>query len=309
MAEKNLLIGNIPLPSRQKRPTSYRRQWKKVLVALGVSVVGLYFLLLIMVFIYQDQLIFAAPRTIPDTTPASANIPFEDLHIPVEASIQVHAWWIPAQQPSTKVILYFHGNGYALESEATEEAPLFHQTGANLLLVDYRGYGTSSRAQANGPRSEADAHAAMRYLIEQRHVNPSHVWIAGWSIGSAVAAQLATQSPAAAGLILFSPITSVNDVAHEEYGPYLLRPLEWLGHENDFDTKVRISSVRIPVLIMSGTLDELAPPWMAKVLYEHANAPKTIRLIEGAHHNDFLDVGDGNLVRGMQSFIGTTPAP
>jgi hypothetical protein len=127
MAEKHFLIGNTPLPWRQKRPTSYRRRWKKVLVAVGVSVVGLYFLLLTMVFIYQDQLIFAAPRTIPDTTPASANIPFEDLHIPVEASIQVHAWWIPAQQPSTKVILYFHGNGYALESEATEEAPLFHQ--------------------------------------------------------------------------------------------------------------------------------------------------------------------------------------
>jgi uncharacterized protein len=286
-----------------------RKRWKKILLILGLTVIGLYLLLLIVVFVAQDKLIFPAPQSFPATTPASANIPFEDLHIPVDASTQIHAWWIPAQPPTKNVILYFHGNGYSLESEATREAEIFHQIGANLLLVDYRGYGTSSHVQASGPRSEADASAAMRYLLEQRHVSPSDVWIAGWSIGSAVATQLATVSPHAAGLILFSPITSVNDVAHEEYGPYLFRPLEWLGHQNDFASKVRISSVYTPVLIMSGTLDQLAPPWVAKMLYERANEPKTIHMIEGAHHDDFMDVGDGNVVRDIQSFIASGPKP
>jgi uncharacterized protein len=298
------------LSSSPAIPKPRRKRWKKILLILGVTVIVLYVLLLIVVFVCQDKLIFPAPQSFPDTTPAAANIPFEDLHIPVDASTQIHAWWIPAQQPATNVILYFHGNGYSLESEARREASIFHQIGTNLLLADYRGYGTSSHVRANGPRSEADASAAMRYLIEQRHVNPSDVWIAGWSIGSAVATQLATVSPHAAGLILFSPITSVNDVAHEEYGPYLLRPLEWLGqHQNDFNSKVRISSVHVPVLIMSGTLDELAPPWMAKMLYDRANAPKTIHMIEGAHHDDFMDVGDGNVVLEIQSFISGAPKP
>ena len=286
-----------------------RKRWKKILLILGVTLIGLYLLLLLVVFVSQDKLIFPAPQFFPATTPAAANISFEDLHIPVDASTQIHAWWIPARPPTTNVILYFHGNGYSLEREATREAELFHQIGANLLLVDYRGYGTSSHVQANGPRSEADANAAMRYLLEQRHVSPSDVWIAGWSIGSAVATQLATVSPHAAGLILFSPITSVNDVAHEEYGPYLFRPLEWLGHQNDLASKARISSVHIPVLIMSGTLDELAPPWMAKMLYERANPPKTIQMVEGAHHDDFMDVGDGNVVQEIQSFIASAPKP
>lgn len=56
------------------------------------------------------------------------------------------------------MILYFHGNGEVLESEmmkTTREAPLLHQTGANLLLAEYRGYGSSSLFQSLFLGSEA----------------------------------------------------------------------------------------------------------------------------------------------------------
>ena len=75
----------------------------------------------------------------------------------------------------------------------------------------------SSKLQTNGPSTEDDARAAMRYLIEVRHIAPSDVVIAGWSIGSAVAAKLAVDSPKAAALILFSPISSVDDVANQDW--------------------------------------------------------------------------------------------
>ena len=48
---------------------------------------------------------------------------------------------------------------------------------------------------------------------------------------------------------------------------------------------------------------------MAKMLYDRANAPKTIHMIEGAHHDDFMDVGDGNVVLEIQSFISGAPKP
>ena len=38
-------------------------------------------------------------------------------------------------------------------------------------------------------------------------------------------------------------------------------------------TKEKMSSIHMPVLIMSGTDDTLAPPWMAKELYDRANQP------------------------------------
>jgi uncharacterized protein len=129
--------------------------------------------------LFEARLIFLPPEFVNSTPPAAADLPFEDLHIPVDAATQIHAWWIPAGQPSPAVILFFHGNGYALESEADLEAPMLHQTGANLLAVDYRGYGSSSSLHPDGPSTEADAQAALRYLIEQRQVKPSDIWIAG----------------------------------------------------------------------------------------------------------------------------------
>jgi len=282
---------------------------KTAILSLACFIVGLYFAALLALCLWQDRLIFPAPATFPAATPAAAGLPFEDLHIPVDNATQLHAWWIPAETPSSKVILYFHGNGYSLESEATAEAPLFHQAGADLLLADYRGYGTSSPAHTNGPSTEADARAAMRYLIQHRRIPASSVVIAGWSIGSAVAAELAVESPHAAGLVLLSPIASTAEVANQNWVfRYLFRPVEWFGHRNDFDTKARISTVHIPVLIVSGTQDELAPPWMAESIYGRANEPKLIRLIDGAHHNDLLEPRDGSLLRVLRTFL-EHPAP
>ena len=123
-------------------------------------------------FYLEPRLIFVPPTNYARTTPADLILPFEDLHIAVDGSTQIHAWWIAAEKPSARAILYFHGNGEVLESEvmkATREAPLLHQTGANLLLADYRGYGSSSPVQATGPRTEEDARAAMRYLVGKRN--------------------------------------------------------------------------------------------------------------------------------------------
>jgi uncharacterized protein len=283
---------------------------KTVLIRFGCVVVGLYLVATALLFVFEAKLIFLPPDFPPATTPAVANPPFEDLHIPVDATTQLHAWWIPAAAPTPKTILFFHGNGYALESEAELEAPMWHETGANVLAVDYRGYGSSSKMQTDGPSTEEDAGAALRYLLEQRHVARADIWIAGRSIGTGVATQLASETPRGGGLILISPISSVPDVANQSWVYRILfRPEQWLGHKNDFNSAAKMSAVQMPVLIIGGAADQLAPPSMAQKLYDRANSPKTIHFIAGAGHNDILEVGDGTLVREIQSFIGTAVSP
>src|SRR5271170_691809 len=155
-----------------------RKRWQRVSVWTACIVAVLYLAVIVACHYYlEPKLIFPAPTNYTRTTPASLNLPFEDLHIPVDSSTQIHAWWIPAEKQSAKVILYFHGNGYVLESEVlrtpVHEAFPLHQAGANLLLADYRGYGGSSAVQTNGPHTAEDARAAMRYLVEHRHIVPS----------------------------------------------------------------------------------------------------------------------------------------
>ncbi len=289
---------------------------RKLLIGAGVAL-GLYVLACVLVFVFEARLIFQPPKVPPVTTPADAGLAFEDLHIPVAAGGQIHAWWVPAAEPTPAVILFFHGNGYALESEAAHEVPMLHQTGANLLLADYRGYGASSKLHPDGPSTAEDARAALRYLREQRHVPLTDIYIAGRSIGTGVATQLATQlatemateTPGAGGLILISPFTSVIDVGDESWVyRYLFRPVRWLGHANDFDNRAKIGTVRMPVLIMTGAQDELATPTMAKTLYDTAKKPKAMQLIDGADHNTIGIVGAVPVAQAIQTFIAYTTA-
>jgi uncharacterized protein len=277
-----------------------RPKLKNVLFGLAVA----YLVIVGTVVVFEGKLVFPAPAYFAATTPADAGMAFEDVHIPVDGKTAVHAWWIPSKNPNAKVILYFHGNAEVIQQELDDEAKVFRDTGSSVLLVEYRGFGDGGQFQTSGKSTAVDARLAMKYLETERHIPASKIVICGWSVGSGVAAQLALETPDAGGLILLSGITSADDVANQDaMFRYVLRPVEWLRHDNDFDTKEKVGSIHIPVLLISGADDTLAPPWMAKELYERANQPKTLRMIEGAGHTDLMEPRDGTLLRELQAFV------
>jgi uncharacterized protein len=253
-------------------------------------------------YFQQDQMTFPAPSHYANASPADLGIAFQDLHIPVNGSEQVHAWWIPASRPSDKVLLMFHGNGYVLEQAVPEgEVKSLHNLGPNLLLVDYRGYGSSSPGTPNETRVYEDARAALAYLITQRQVRVNHVIFMGRSIGTGPATQLAVEHPDAGGLILESPFTSVPEAAKAIW--YLRAfPLSLFVH-NRFDNFSKIGSVHIPVFITVGTQDALTPAEMSKALFQHANQPKELYLVPGADHNGIVAAGGPALESQIGAFI------
>ncbi|MBR7831913.1 alpha/beta hydrolase [Actinospica durhamensis] len=160
-------------------------------------------------------------------------------------------------------------------------------TGANLLLMDYRGYGTSSPAKPSAATTAADACAGLRHLTEERGIPLSQIWICGRSIGSTIAVRLAVEYPDCAGLILISPLTNTVDVW--PFGT-ALRPLRWLGLAKAFDSRARITGLRLPVLIVTGTRDTVGTPAMAAELHRRAAGPKRLELVEGAGHNTICQI-------------------
>lgn len=269
-----------------------------------IVLVGLYLAALLATYALANKMILPGRRGDPPRTPASAGLAFEDLRIPVDGATFLHAWWVPAAQPTRTVILFFHGNYESLETEATAEVPLLHATTANLLVVDYRGYGSSSRMQASGQSTEADARAALRYLTEQRHTALSDIVLGGRSIGAGVATQLAVESPGIAGLMLLTPVTNVADVANQSWTfRYMLRPVQWFTRASNFDTESRITAVHAPVLIVAATRDRLARPWMAERIYERANTPKRLHMVDGADHNDIVDRMDPAVRQLLRTFV------
>jgi pimeloyl-ACP methyl ester carboxylesterase len=257
-------------------------------VITAVVFLASYAALLAAIYFESDKLVFpGAGAAVQHVDPAATFPGAEDVKIPVDGETFTHAWWIPSQSGTQQTLLCFHGNGYALEDELTREAPALYQTGANLLLVDYRGYGTSSKLATSPSSTAADARAAFRYLTDQHHIAPSNIWIFGRSIGASIAVRLATETPNAGGVILLTPITNTADVE-----PYrkLVKPLGWLGLTKVWNSLARMPQIHVPVTIIAGAQDTLALPWMAHALYDAANNPKALKMIDGADHNDILAV-------------------
>jgi uncharacterized protein len=175
-------------------------------------------------------------------------------------------------------VIYFQGNAGSLRRPRVPgELQTLHDLGYNVLSFDYRGYGRSE-----GESSEAglyeDARAAYDHLIAAG-VPPARIILAGQSLGSAVAVELATRVTSA-GVALFSPIDSVPRTAGRIY-PWV--PVHYLA-TNRFDSSAKVDRLRVPVVVFHSAYDRLIPLQAARDLFARITAPK--RMIEtGGGHN------------------------
>jgi uncharacterized protein len=252
-------------------------------------------------YFQQSKLLFPAPKTFEKKTPADGGLRFEDLGVAVNATDYLHAWWIPAAATSSKVILVFHGNGYVIEDMAGDEAANLHETGANLMLVDYRGYGSSTPISPDEATVDEDAEASLAYLLRDRMIPVGDVIVLGRSIGSGPATYLALKNRGLGGLILERPFSSIDHAAAEVWY-FRIYPAALILRTH-FDNLTKIGSVTAPLLIVSGTADTLTPTWMAEKIFAQARQPKQLYLVPGAGHNDLLVTGGNALTLALQRFV------
>lgn len=213
-------------------------------------------------------------------TPAAHGLPYEDIAIRTDDDETLGAWWLPAPDARGAVLL-LHGNAGNI-SHRIEYARMFRELGYSTLLVDYRGYGTST-----GTPSEAgtyrDASASWHWLTESRGVDARDIVVFGESLGGAVACWLAQQhSPRV--LVLASTFTSVPDLGAEIY-PML--PVRWLSRVR-YDTLERLPLVNAPVLIVHSPGDDIIPFAHGRKLYEAAREPRQFLEIRGGHNDGFV---------------------
>ncbi|MGH9220269.1 MAG: alpha/beta hydrolase [Vicinamibacterales bacterium] len=170
--------------------------------------------------------------------------------------------------------------------------------GYNVMAFDYRGFGDSP-----GIPSEdglyADAAAAYAHLVGQQRVPPSRIILAGRSLGSAVAVDLATRVDAA-GLVLFAPIDSVPQAGARVY-PFA--PVRWLA-SHQFDAAAKASAISIPVVTVFAARDQYMPPTDARALFDRFHGPKLmIETAGGHHHSGFVHIAE--LYRALARFWPT----
>jgi uncharacterized protein len=269
-----------------------------------------YLALCLVIYARQTRMIFFPSATI-ESTPEDFNLPYEDVWLPVGNSARgerLHGWWIPSlervQARGSGVALHLHGNGENIGANVAQAARL-HDAGLSVLLIDYRGYGRSSGGFPTEAKVYQDAEAAWRYLVNDRNVPPEQIFLYGHSLGGAIAIQLATQHPDAAGLIVESTFTSMRDMAYRTT-PYGFLPVDLILTQK-FDSIAKISSLKMPLLIIHGTADIDVPYDMSQTLYAVASQPKTLWIVPEAGHNNVATTAGATYGQMLKSFVQRSP--
>lgn len=196
--------------------------------------------------------------------------------------------------------LYFYGNDSNI-GDSLDLVEDFRRLGVNVLVPEYVGYGMSE-GSAGEPGCYATAEAAYRHLLGRPDVDPRRILAVGWSLGGAVAIDLAAKHEVS-GLIVLSTFTGMGEMAAIRY-PFL--PTSWLLRHR-FESERKIRGVRVPTLIVHGSRDDLIPPAMADRLASASGGRATRLDIPSAGHNDIFEAGGPRLFGAFRAFLDAVP--
>lgn len=191
---------------------------------------------------------------------------------------RLHGVHLPARAgpgPRT-LILGFAGNAWNAQDAAT----FLHQVypDADVIAFHYRGY-TPSTGSPSAEALMADAPLVHDFAVER--VKPDRTVAVGFSIGSGVAAHLAT-ARTLDGLILVTPFDSLAAAAADLYPMLPVRLL----FRHEMDSAAALKRSEVPVAIVAGADDQLIRPARTDGLRKSVRRLAFDRTIARAGHND-----------------------
>lgn len=265
---KHLLIGKFS-PKRLIRTTT--------LIVL-LSYLGLIFF----ACMFADKIIFQPPAAgYRDTS--------EIIKLNTNGAQRISAMYLPNESASY-TILYSHGNAEDLGTVKYKLEEL-RELGFAVMGYDYEGYGTSEGVASEGA-TRRDIDAAYGYLTRALNIPPNRIILYGWSLGGAVAADLAARE-AVAGLVLEGTFVSAFRVVTR--APIL--PFD------RFRTLSKLKRIRCPILVVHGDADQVIAFWHGQKLYEEANEPKQHLWVKGGRHGDLAMVANDEYRGALQNFV------
>lgn len=250
---------------------------RRVLLALLVLCLVAYGGGLVWLVANETRIVFQGGRALGQARPAA---PFEQIDLPRSDGARQIAFKMPhdGNADSLAWVLYLHGNAATIGSRLNvSRCEQLRALGLNVLAPEYRGYGG-----LDGVPSEAavtdDARAGYEYLRTTLHVPAERIIIYGWSLGSAVAVNLAATVPAGA-VVLEGASASLVDIGQRQY-PYV--PVRLLMR-NPFDSILEVTRIHAPMLFLHSPEDAVIPIAEARRLFEAARSPKSFVEVRGGH--------------------------
>jgi pimeloyl-ACP methyl ester carboxylesterase len=271
-------------PLRSPHPAA-KQVWRTV-AALGFFWVFVWLLAVVVLWAAEPYLVFMTGTSRANTAPFDPRI-FHESTLRASDGLRLQSvLLVHDANPNRYWILFCPPAGASIHvRRLQDQLQQLWTLGYNVMAFDYRGFGGNSGT----PTEEglyADATTAYDYLVNAERVKPSRVILAGRSLGSAVAIDLATRVEAG-GLLLFGPIDSVPSVAARLF-PWA--PVRLLLRCR-FDNLLKARVLDLPVILFYGMNDGFVPLSDARSMFQEFRGPKLMVSTGGGHHHSgFVNV-------------------
>jgi len=252
------------------------------------------FLISVLLLSGCSNFLFVPVKPYP-VTPDAVNLLYEDIFIDAADGTQLHGWKLAAEGEHAGSILFFHGNGDNVSTQLPNSFWL-PKAGYDVYIFDYREYG-QSQGKANLDDTISDMALMIEYTVKQLPVDEKLI-VVGHSLGGSMAIYAvahSTYKDSIKALVTIEAFSDYHDVTQDVLAnSWLFWLLQWplsFTVDNSYRPLDAIGLISpAPVLIMHSEKDEMIDIYHAERLYEAANEPKALKLIDSDHNNVFSNV-------------------
>lgn len=249
------------------------------------------------------ELVATLPPAFPkdgDNPLAKLGVFYVDVAFPTTDGLTLRGWFIPAARPDAPAILYAPATAHDQCSGLSLVLP-FHRAGYHVLLFSYRGHALSDGDRwgfTYGDAESQDVDAAVRFLRQVKGIR--QIGIIGHSAGAVSAILSAARNPQIGAVVAVAPFNSLTEVWHTNrpalVPPFILDLTLWLTEKRKgFDPDL-VSAVQVvhriaprPLLVIHGKNDRRITETQARRLFQAAQEPKALWLVDGASHSSIRD--------------------
>lgn len=247
------------------------------------------------IWLFQERIAFQPPRP-----QALESVEANRASYQARDGQPLFAYLIGDPKTARGLLMSFHGNADLAVNAIDWAKEVNRATGFAVMLTEYRGYmDLGGRPTYAG--SQLDSEAAYNFARDQLGVPADRIAYYGHSLGSAIAAELASRHRPRA-LLLESPFTSAR--AMSRIIGWRVVHVVWDAIARlHFDTVEKVASLEAPVWVAHGTRDRLIPAQMGREVFAAAKVKGELLLVPDASHNDVALAGGSEYWRWISTAL------
>lgn len=204
-------------------------------------------------------------------------------------------YFVPATPPARGTVLLLHGFT-ASAADFADRAAELARAGYHAVAWDARGHGESGGLCTHGARERHDV-SELLDALDAAGLAPRPRLLFGFSMGGAVAIQAAADDRRIDGVMAVAPFSSLERVIRRVAKGAPRHALDRVIARAENRAGFRVAAVRpvddvgrvrVPLVVVAGALDTLAPPAEVWDLAARSGGPAALLVVRGAGHDDLL---------------------